>query len=104
MYLGRVVESAPTLELVRAAQHPYTQALLAAVPRLDGKRGERAPLPGEAPAVPCEIAGCAFHPRCARAADRCRAKRPSLRPIAAPDHLVACHLPGPNHNIAKESP
>ena len=92
MYLGRIVEEAPTDALVAAPHHPYTRALLAAVPvpRVDQ---DRAPLPilggpGEAPA---DDAGCAFRARCPYAMPRCAAEAPALREVA-PGRRVACHL------------
>ena len=96
MYLGRLVELAPRAELFARPSHPYTQALLRAVPRLDG--GKRRP--GTAPRgdVPNPLApppGCPFHPRCPKAQAICRAVLPplSLRGDAASGRLVACHFP-----------
>jgi len=94
MYLGRVVEIGATGEVYGRPRHPYTQALMAAVPVPDpvAERGRRyVSLPGEPPSPANPPAGCAFHPRCARAIDRCRIEAPQLRP-ASPTHQVACHL------------
>ena len=91
MYLGRVVESAPTEELFAAPNHPYTEALLAEVPRLDARRRAFAPIRGEIPSPLDPPPGCHFHPRCPCAFERCKAERPALREIA-PGRLSACHL------------
>jgi peptide/nickel transport system ATP-binding protein len=91
MYLGRVVEVAPTDELMRAPNHPYTQALLQEVPRLDTRRRDFTPVKGEIPSPIDPPPGCHFHPRCPHAFDRCRTERPELRRVA-PGRLSACHL------------
>ncbi len=91
MYLGRVVEIAPTEDLFRAANHPYTQALLANVPRLEAKKQRFQPIKGEVPSPIAPPPGCHFHPRCPFAMPRCRVERPALRPIG-PGRLSACHL------------
>jgi len=91
MYLGRVVEIAPAAELYAAPNHPYTQALLAEVPRLDRKRRAYAPIKGEIPSPLAPPPGCHFHPRCPHAMERCRREAPALREIA-PGRLSACHL------------
>ncbi|MSP24218.1 MAG: ABC transporter ATP-binding protein [Myxococcales bacterium] len=84
MYLGRIVESAPTHSLFATPAHPYTQALLAAVPSVEPaeeRARRRLPLAGEPPSPLSVPQGCAFHPRCAHAFDRCRNERPELRKI-----------------------
>jgi peptide/nickel transport system ATP-binding protein len=91
MYLGRIVEEAPTEELFAAPNHPYTQALLAEVPRLDERRKNFAALKGEIPSPLDPPPGCHFHPRCPHAMARCREEAPALRDIA-PGHRAACHL------------
>ena len=91
LYLGRVVEIAPTAELFAAPNHPYTQALLANVPRLDTRKRRFAPIAGELPSPFAPPAGCHFHPRCPAAMDRCRRERPALAEIA-PGRFSACHL------------
>ena len=91
MYLGRVVESAPAAELFAAPNHPYTQALLAEVPKLERKRREFAPIKGEIPSPLAPPPGCHFHPRCPHAMARCAREVPALREIA-PGRLSACHL------------
>ncbi|MBM7075474.1 MULTISPECIES: oligopeptide/dipeptide ABC transporter ATP-binding protein [Micromonospora] len=91
MYRGRIVESAPTLRLMDAARHPYTQALLAAVPRLDADPSPAPTLRGEMPGPLASIDGCAFNPRCPQAFDRCEAERPQMIVGPRPDESVACH-------------
>ena len=91
MYLGRVVESAPAEEIFRAANHPYTQALLLQVPRLDARKTQFKPIVGEIPSPLTPPSGCHFHPRCPHAMPRCREEAPRLREIA-PGHTSACHL------------
>ncbi|MEM8551730.1 MAG: oligopeptide/dipeptide ABC transporter ATP-binding protein [Pseudomonadota bacterium] len=91
MYLGRVVESAPKRELFAAPNHPYTQALLRDVPRLNRRRQAYQPIKGELPSPLDPPSGCHFHPRCPTAMDRCKTERPVLRSIA-PGRLSACHL------------
>jgi peptide/nickel transport system ATP-binding protein len=91
MYLGRVVESAPTPELYGHANHPYTQALVAEVPRVDVRRRAYVPIRGEIPSPLAPPSGCHFHPRCPHAFDRCRSEVPRLREISN-GHVSACHL------------
>jgi oligopeptide/dipeptide ABC transporter ATP-binding protein len=93
MYLGQIVELAPTEELFRRTLHPYTQSLIAAVPRMDGGKSGPVILKGEIPAAPLSgsaVTGCAFAPRCPRFAERCRVEEPQLRE-AGEGHLVSCH-------------
>jgi peptide/nickel transport system ATP-binding protein len=91
MYLGRIVEQGPPEALFHAPAHPYTQALVSAVPTaLRGTR-ERIILQGDPPNPVDRPAGCAFHPRCPRAVARCREEQPALRP-SADGRLAACHL------------
>jgi peptide/nickel transport system ATP-binding protein len=89
MYAGRLVEVAPIAEMIARPRHPYTRALIAALPSLE-VRGALAGIPGLAPSLRELPSGCAFHPRCDLATDRCRAERPALRDIAGAQ--VACHL------------
>jgi oligopeptide transport system ATP-binding protein len=93
MYLGKIVEKAPSPTLYADPRHPYTQALLMAVPQPDPtRRMTRAVLPGEVPSPINPPVGCVFSPRCPFATDECRQVRPELRPLAGdPAHLVACH-------------
>lgn len=93
MYLGRIVEVAPVELLYTAPKHPYTEALLAAVPRTDPKaRRPRARLTGDIPSPLAPPPGCSFHPRCPKATDICRAVRPELSSSGG-GHGVACHHP-----------
>jgi peptide/nickel transport system ATP-binding protein len=91
MYLGRVVEIAPAPELFAAPNHPYTQALLAEVPRIDRKKRTYVPIKGEIPSPLAPPSGCHFHPRCPHAMPRCASEAPVLREIA-PGRQSACHL------------
>ncbi len=92
MYLGRVVESAPARELCRRPRHPYTRALLSAVPTLDPGRKARIVLHGDVPSPLAPPPGCTFHPRCPYAVDRCRSERPELTEIV-PGHCARCFFP-----------
>ena len=95
MYLGRVVEVAPTAALFAGPLHPYAQALLAEVPRLTTGKRRFQPIKGEIPSPLNPPPGCHFHPRCPLADGDCRAHRPALREVA-PGRIVACHkLAGP---------
>jgi oligopeptide/dipeptide ABC transporter ATP-binding protein len=96
MYLGAIVESGPRLAVWRAPLHPYTQALLAAAPVADPTRRRvqaRDVLPGELPNPLEPPSGCAFHPRCPRAAARCVQEAPLARPFGE-GRSVACHFAG----------
>ena len=91
MYLGRLVETAPTRELFAAPRHPYTKALLSAIPSLDpDDRGSAQKLEGEIPSPTNPPPGCKFQTRCPFAIDRCRREEPELQRIAK-DHDVSCH-------------
>jgi oligopeptide/dipeptide ABC transporter ATP-binding protein len=118
LYLGRIVELAPSAELFARPLHPYTASLLAAVPEMPGVPGDagaaplpaarrrgrrRAPLAGEPPNPAAPPPGCPFHPRCPVAQPRCAAERPELLPpdsapagsmLPVPGRLVACFFPG----------
>ena len=89
MYLGRIVERGSAEEVLRAPRHPYTQALLAAVPRIDGVGREVVRLAGDMPSAAAPPAGCHFHPRCARAGEECRRDYPAERQAGA-THFVRC--------------
>jgi len=92
MYLGRIVEIAPAQQLYSAPKHPYTEALLSAVPIPDPTVSrKRIVLQGDVPNPIHPPAGCHFHPRCPQASERCRNEVPLLREIA-PGRQAACHL------------
>ncbi len=92
MYLGRLVELAPAADLFRAPQHPYSQALIDAVPIPDpALRHERVPLKGEVSSLIAPPPGCRFHPRCPVAIDRCRDEVPQMLGVGE-GWEVACHL------------
>ncbi|WP_057392145.1 ABC transporter ATP-binding protein, partial [Ralstonia solanacearum] len=91
MYLGRVVESAPAQEVFRRPNHPYTQTLLAEIPRLSARHKTFTAVQGEMPSPLAPPTGCHFHPRCPHAMLRCRTEAPTLRGIAV-NHVSACHL------------
>ena len=91
MYLGRLVEEAPTDELFGSPNHPYTQALLREVPRIDQRKADYRPISGEIPSPLDPPSGCHFHPRCPFALPRCKVEAPALREIA-PGRRSACHL------------
>jgi peptide/nickel transport system ATP-binding protein len=89
MYAGRLVEVAPIDEIITKPRHPYTRALIASLPSLE-RRGTLAGIPGLAPSLLELPTGCAFHPRCGLAVERCRGERPAVRQIERV--AVACHL------------
>ena len=92
MYLGKIVELAEAKSLIREPQHPYTQALISAVPEVNPEsKRQRIVLPGDVPSPIHPPGGCPFHPRCPVAVERCRTDPPPLREIA-PGHFAACHL------------
>jgi peptide/nickel transport system ATP-binding protein len=91
MYLGRVVESGPTEEFFAAPNHPYAQALLDEIPRLDQRKRTFHPIKGEIPSPLDPPPGCHFHPRCPHAFERCKLEAPKLKEIA-PGRFSACHL------------
>ncbi|MFZ6645724.1 ABC transporter ATP-binding protein [Undibacterium sp. TJN25] len=93
MYLGQVVESAPTTEIFGHANHPYTQALLASAPKLEVKKIEFLAVKGEIPSPLNPPSGCYFHPRCIHAMERCKQEKPMLKEISV-GHFSACHLNG----------
>jgi oligopeptide/dipeptide ABC transporter ATP-binding protein len=91
MYLGEIVEIGGVAAVLERPSHPYTQALLSAVPRLEAARGPRTRLEGDLPSPIDLPSGCAFHTRCPRARDICRKAAPPVRTIA-PGHTSACHF------------
>ena len=95
MYLGHIVELGGADDVYARPRHPYTRALLAAIPMPDPRRrSPPAPLAGDVPSPIHPPSGCPFHPRCPHATDRCKAERPELRAVATPTgaaQAVACH-------------
>jgi oligopeptide/dipeptide ABC transporter ATP-binding protein len=92
MYLGKIVETAEVKALIRTPQHPYTQALISAVPEVDPEtKRQRIILPGDVPSPIHPPPGCPFHPRCPIAEERCKTDVPQLREIAS-SHWAACLL------------
>jgi oligopeptide/dipeptide ABC transporter ATP-binding protein len=93
LYLGRLVEVAPRAELFATPSHPYTQALLAAVPRIGRRHRTALAIHGEMPSPLAPPPGCVFHTRCPKAADICRVASPALEPAPGrPAQLAACHF------------
>ncbi|HQU68995.1 MAG TPA: ATP-binding cassette domain-containing protein [Albidovulum sp.] len=104
MYLGRIVELSPRDALYAQPLHPYAEALLSALPRVDragggGRTGKRIILKGDVPSPARMPPGCNFHTRCPKVFDRCRSDPPELREVA-PGRLVACHLFSPDKPAA----
>jgi oligopeptide transport system ATP-binding protein len=92
MYLGRVVEIAPSRDLYTRPKHPYTEALLSAVPIPDPKaKKQRIVLTGDVPNPVNRPSGCHFHPRCPKATERCKVEEPVLKAVGT-QHQAACHL------------
>lgn len=93
MYLGKIVESGPAHDVFRYPRHPYTEALLSAIPVLDPRRASRRIiLGGEVPGIRNPPGGCAFHPRCRYAQPICSAQEPELVPTGAAGRVSACHF------------
>ena len=94
MYLGKIVETAEAKILIREPQHPYTQALISAVPEVDpDTKRRRIVLPGDVPSPIHPPSGCPFHPRCPIAEQRCQTEVPAFREVKK-DRFSACHLAG----------
>jgi oligopeptide/dipeptide ABC transporter ATP-binding protein len=92
MYAGEIVEMAPTMNMLSNPSHPYTQTLLASVPRVDpSQRRANAEIIGEQPSPVNPPSGCRFHPRCPYAFEKCSRIRPE-QTLVAPNHWAACHL------------
>jgi peptide/nickel transport system ATP-binding protein len=90
MYAGRIVEMGPVADVVQRPLHPYAKGLMGAIPSLYGGAERLAQIPGSMPRLAAIPKGCAFHPRCTLAFDRCRSERPEL--IVNDAQQVACHL------------
>jgi len=91
MYAGRLAETGPVADVIRRAQHPYTHGLMGSIPQLTARTDRLVQIEGAMPRLTELPAGCAFHPRCPGAMDRCRADRPPVV-SAATGHQVACWL------------
>ena len=105
MYAGQVVESATTRELFARPAHPYTEGLLASVPRLDAPRARLRAIPGQVPAATAWPTGCRFHPRCPYAWDKCRTEEPPLLEAGSDGHTARCWLvTEPGRRTAPPSP
>ena len=98
MYLGRIVERGPIEEVLHHPQHPYTQALLSAVPRINGQGTEVVRLAGDMPSPANPPQGCYFHPRCPKVMQVCRTVYPSATG-ASSTHQVHCHLYGQSNEV-----
>ena len=93
MYLGRIQEVGPTDDVFNGPNHPYTEALLSAIPSVDGEEKVRIRLDGEIPSPANPPSGCVFHPRCPRViAGVCEVSEPPLREVS-PGHSMRCHIP-----------
>ena len=91
LYAGNLVEVGRTLDVFKNMQHPYTKALLAAVPRMEARGTPLVDIPGFVPSGLNPLSGCAFHPRCPSVMDICSKEKPALLPIAH-EQEVACFL------------
>ncbi len=91
MYLGRIVETASTAMLFGRPRHPYTQALLAEIPKIGSRKRRFQPIKGEIPTPINPPGGCHFHPRCPHAMDRCQSEKPAIKAVGD-GHQAACHL------------
>ena len=92
LYLGRLMELGPAATVFEPPHHPYTEALLSAVPTIDGEQRTRIELEGEIPSAADPPSGCVFHTRCPRARERCRTEVPQLTEYPG-GHMAACHYP-----------
>ncbi|HEY7686064.1 MAG TPA: ABC transporter ATP-binding protein [Gemmatimonadales bacterium] len=92
MYAGQVVETAPTPELFARPEHPYTEGLMASIPRLDRPRDRLHSIPGSVPAATAWPTGCRFHPRCPYAWEKCRTEEPPLLDTQVAGHSARCWL------------
>jgi peptide/nickel transport system ATP-binding protein len=94
MYAGRVVETADRRSVYYEPHHPYTKGLLESIPGAVGASEALRPIPGQPPSMIAVPGGCAFHPRCRYAMDRCAVDLPDLQPVGGAEHRSACWLPG----------
>ena len=92
MYLGRIVESGPCAQIIESPIHPYTRALISAVPIVGSDQHDSPPLVGDVPSPANPPTGCHFHPRCPYATDVCKLTYPTLESFRTNKHLVACHM------------
>jgi peptide/nickel transport system ATP-binding protein len=93
MYAGRLAEIGPVRDVVQRPQHPYTQGLMGSIPKLGAREGRLTQIEGSMPRLNAIPAGCAFHPRCPKAFERCTRERPEL--LAAGASRAACWLHAP---------
>ena len=94
MYLGKIVETAEAKSIIRDPQHPYTQALISAIPEVDyDSKRQRIVLPGDVPSPIHPPSGCPFHPRCPIAEEKCKTEVPAFRDTGK-NHFAACHFAG----------
>jgi peptide/nickel transport system ATP-binding protein len=89
MYAGKIIEHSDVITIFKESKHPYTQALLRSIPRIDRNNQILEGIPGDPPQPPYEISGCVFHPRCKHFKEHCREKIPYLKKIKS-NHYVAC--------------
>ncbi|MDQ3186660.1 MAG: ABC transporter ATP-binding protein [Pseudomonadota bacterium] len=101
MYAGRIVESGPTIHVLQSPRHPYTQALLASIPRLEAQTRAISALPGHTPDMTALTTGCTFLPRCGKASERCSREQPPLAAIEG-GQLVACWMQGSTGSIKSD--
>ena len=102
LYLGRIVEVGPAERVFAGPHHPYTEALLSAVPDISGRPGARIRLQGEIPSALKPPPGCVFQTRCPRKLGRiCESEEPALH-VAEPGHVIRCHIPAAELMIASE--
>ena len=94
MYSGRIAEIGPVRDVLQRPRHPYTKGLMGAIPSIAGQAGRLVQIPGSMPRLAAVPKGCAFHPRCSRALDRCRIERPEPMPVG--QSKVACWLVAEN--------
>ena len=105
LYLGRLMEVGPAETVFAGPHHPYTEALLSAVPSLDGQRRDRIRLTGEIPSAASPPSGCVFHSRCPRKLDSgiCESTKPPLAEVE-PGHWMSCHIPVADLRRTQETP